>query len=36
MLSDHIGLGDVALSRRALEESYAQTTWAMGGDRLPD
>jgi uncharacterized protein len=36
MLNDHIGLGDVELSARALEESYAQTTWAMGGERRSD
>ena len=32
MLNDHVGLGDAELSARALEESYAQTTWAMGGE----
>jgi hypothetical protein len=32
MLNDHVGLGDVELSARALDESYAQTTWKMGGD----
>jgi PPOX class probable FMN-dependent enzyme len=33
MLNDHVGLGDVEMSARVLEESYAQTTWAMGGER---
>ena len=36
MLNDHIGLGDAEMSARVLEESYAQTTWAMGGERRPD
>jgi PPOX class probable FMN-dependent enzyme len=32
MLKDHIGLeGTVEDSQRALDESYARTTWAMGG-----
>ena len=32
MLMDHIGLeGTVEDSQRALDESYARTTWAMGG-----
>jgi hypothetical protein len=33
MLNDHIGLGDAEASARVLEESYAKTTWAMGGER---
>jgi uncharacterized protein len=34
MLKDHIGLdGSVEDSERALEESYARTTWVMGGER---
>jgi hypothetical protein len=33
MLNDHIGLGDAEESARVLEESYAKTTWAMGGER---
>jgi uncharacterized protein len=32
MLNDHIGLGDAELSAQALEEGYALTTWAMGGE----
>ena len=31
MLSDHIGLGDAEASQRTLDESYAKTTWAVGG-----
>jgi hypothetical protein len=32
MLKDHIGLeGTVEDSQRALDESYARTTWAMAG-----
>jgi len=34
MLKDHIGLeGTVEDSQRALNESYARTTWAMGGQK---
>jgi uncharacterized protein len=34
MLKDHIGLdGSEEDSARALEESYARTTWVMGGER---
>ena len=34
MLKDHIGLpGSVADSQRALDESYARTTWRMGGEQ---
>jgi len=37
MLKDHIGLdGTVADSQRALDESYAKTTWMMGGQVAPD
>jgi uncharacterized protein len=37
MLKDHIGLdGSVADSQRALDESYAKTTWMMGGQVAPD
>ena len=37
MLKDHIGLdGTVADSQRALDESYAKTTWMMGGLVAPD
>jgi PPOX class probable FMN-dependent enzyme len=36
MLNDHIGLGDAEMSARVLEQSYAQTTWAMGGESRPD
>lgn len=37
MLKDHIGLdGSVADSQRALDESYAETTWMMGGQVAPD
>jgi hypothetical protein len=36
MLNDHIGLGDVELSEHALEEGYAKTTWAMGGEGQRD
>jgi hypothetical protein len=33
MLKDHIGLeGTTEDSQRALDESYARTTWAMGAD----
>ena len=36
MLNDHIGLGDAQLSANALEESYASTTWKMGGEGRAD
>jgi PPOX class probable FMN-dependent enzyme len=36
MLKDHIGLpGTVADSQRALDASYATTTWSMGGEPHP-
>jgi hypothetical protein len=31
MLKDHIGLESVEDSQRALDASYAATTWKVGG-----